>query len=230
MLSSRENLILRAIIQEYAGSANPVGSRLLWTRYGLGISPATIRSVMSALTQAGYLRQPHTSAGRVPTERAYRLFLESAESSAPSLGEQQKLSQRLDKTTGTVEKAKVAARQLSELAGAAGFYLDKNGACTYNLSNVFGQPEFQDPRVAGYVAELIDQLPEWVPRLSADDGDVAVRIGEENDDFRARQVSVMTMKIDEGAIGIIGQTRMPYRKLLALFKHVKQHQADHHER
>lgn len=229
MLSARENLILRAIIQEYAGSAQPVGSRLLMTRYGLGISPATIRSVMSALTEAGYLRQPHTSAGRVPTERAYRLFLEGTESSAPSLGEQQKLSLRLDKAKTRADKSKVAARQLSELAGAAGFYVDRGGALVYNLSNVFGQPEFQDPRVAGYVAELIDQLTEWVPRLSPDDGNVAVRIGEENDDFRARQVSVMTMKAGDAYIGLIGQTRMPYRKLLALFNYVKDHQVKHHE-
>src|SRR6266480_4260966 len=97
MLTSRENQILRAIVNEYISSAQPVGSRLLWTRYGLGISPATIRNVMAALTEAGYLDQPHTSAGRVPTERAYRLFLEGAERSAPSVGEREKLHRRIKK-------------------------------------------------------------------------------------------------------------------------------------
>ncbi len=229
ILTSRENLILRAIVQEYSSSAHPVGSRLLWTRYGLGISPATIRGVMSALTEAGYLSQPHTSAGRVPTEQAYRLFVDSAEASTPSVGEQEKLAARLERAESTEEAGQVLGQQLSEAAGSAGFYLDRRGAQLYNLANVFGQPEFEDPRVAGYVAQLIDQLAEWVPKLTGQTKDVAVRIGQENDDFRARQVSVLAMPIGDGYVGVIGSTRMPYRKLMSLFTFVKERLEQHHD-
>ncbi len=74
-LSERQKLILALIIREYAQSAQPVGSKRLLELYGLEISSATIRNEMSTLADLGYLRQPHTSAGRVPTEEGYRYFV-----------------------------------------------------------------------------------------------------------------------------------------------------------
>jgi heat-inducible transcriptional repressor len=74
-LSSRQKKILSLIIHEHIRSTEPVGSRMLVERYHLDLSPATIRYEMAALTEAGFLRQPHTSAGRVPTEEGYRFFV-----------------------------------------------------------------------------------------------------------------------------------------------------------
>lgn len=74
-LTERQRLILALIIREYIETAQPVGSESLQKRYHLDASPATIRNDMAALTEAGYLRQPHTSAGRVPTEEGYRYFV-----------------------------------------------------------------------------------------------------------------------------------------------------------
>jgi heat-inducible transcriptional repressor len=74
-LTERQKLILTLVIHEYARSAAPVGSQVLVERYHLSISSATIRNEMVALTEMGYLRQPHTSAGRVPTEDGYRFFV-----------------------------------------------------------------------------------------------------------------------------------------------------------
>ncbi len=74
-LSSRQKKILSLIVHEHIRSTEPVGSRLLVDRYRLDLSSATIRNEMSALTDAGFLRQPHTSAGRVPTEEGYRYFV-----------------------------------------------------------------------------------------------------------------------------------------------------------
>lgn len=221
MLTPRENQILRAIVNEYLNSAQPVGSRLLWTRYGLGISPATIRSVMVALTAAGFLQQPHTSAGRVPTERAYRLFLESASAGPPSLSEQQKVTIRLEKAGTPARAARKLTEQLSEVAGGAGIHLDEDGAQHFNLSNVFGQPEFEDYRVAAYLADLLDQTKEWLPKLASKVGQIAVRIGAEHEDFRAQAVAILGMKTKVGPYGcyiaVIGPTRMPYQKITALF-------------
>ena len=75
-LTERQQNILRLIIQEYIRTANPVGSKLIATNYTLGVSSATIRNEMAMLEEAGYLMQPHTSAGRVPTEAGYRYFVE----------------------------------------------------------------------------------------------------------------------------------------------------------
>src|SRR5918992_3636396 len=76
-LDPRSQLILRAVIDEYVVTAEPVGSQTLVDRFKLGVSPATVRNVMAELEAAGYLTHPHTSAGRVPTDAGYRLYVES---------------------------------------------------------------------------------------------------------------------------------------------------------
>ena len=74
-LTERQQLILGLVVQDYVERAQPVGSSHLVRHYGLDVSPATVRNEMSALADAGFLRQPHTSAGRVPTEAGYRFFV-----------------------------------------------------------------------------------------------------------------------------------------------------------
>ena len=68
--------VLRAIVEDYVQTREPVGSRVLVERHRLGVSPATIRNDMAALEESGYITQPHTSAGRVPTDKGYRLFVD----------------------------------------------------------------------------------------------------------------------------------------------------------
>ena len=77
MLSDRRQRVLRALIEEYVARAMPVGSRTLTERYQLGVSPATVRNELSALEDEGYIFQPHTSAGRIPTDYGYRTFVDS---------------------------------------------------------------------------------------------------------------------------------------------------------
>lgn len=76
-LSDRERQVLEAVIHSYVATAEPAGSRTLSRRFGLGISPATIRNTMSDLEEKGYLFHPHTSAGRIPTDKAYRVYVDS---------------------------------------------------------------------------------------------------------------------------------------------------------
>jgi heat-inducible transcriptional repressor len=76
-LSERERRVLEAVIQSYVETAEPAGSRTISRRFGLGVSPATIRNTMSDLEAKGYLFHPHTSAGRIPTDSAYRLYVDS---------------------------------------------------------------------------------------------------------------------------------------------------------
>ena len=88
MLSDRRQIVLRALIEEYIARALPVGSRTLVERYNLGISSATVRNELSLLEEMGYLAQPHTSAGRIPTDFGYRAFVDELLSeSDPDNGE-----------------------------------------------------------------------------------------------------------------------------------------------
>lgn len=76
MLDDRKNRVLQAIVEDYVATAEPVGSRTIARKYSLGVSPATIRNEMADLEQMGYLEQPHTSAGRVPSDRGYRYYVD----------------------------------------------------------------------------------------------------------------------------------------------------------
>src|ERR1019366_1161662 len=75
-LTDRERQILEAVIRSYVETAEPAGSRTLPRRFGLGVSPATIRNTMSDLEEKGFLFHPHTSAGRIPTDKAYRVYVD----------------------------------------------------------------------------------------------------------------------------------------------------------
>ena len=76
-LTDREHLVLEAVIRTYVETAEPAGSRMVTRRFNLGVSPATVRNTMSDLEEKGYLYHPHTSAGRMPTDRAYRFYVDS---------------------------------------------------------------------------------------------------------------------------------------------------------
>src|SRR5437764_126948 len=83
MLDDRKLDVLRAIVEDYVSTNEPVGSKSLVDRHHLGVSPATIRNEMAALEDEGYITQPHTSAGRVPTDKGYRLVVDRLASGQP---------------------------------------------------------------------------------------------------------------------------------------------------
>ncbi len=120
-LSSRARKILFAVVTEFIASGDPVGSRTLARKYGLDLSAASIRNVLADLEEGGFLKQPHTSAGRVPTDRALRLFIDTLmELRAISPGDQLKMSERFAEIYAVaVDPLREAGRYLSELSGAA---------------------------------------------------------------------------------------------------------------
>ena len=76
-LNDREKSILRSVVQQFIITASPVGSRYITKKYEMGISPATVRNIMADLEESGYVNHPHTSAGRVPTDKGYRYYVDS---------------------------------------------------------------------------------------------------------------------------------------------------------
>jgi heat-inducible transcriptional repressor len=130
-LNDRERRVLEAVIQSYVETAEPAGSRTISRRFGLGVSPATIRNTMSDLEEKGYLYHPHTSAGRVPTDIAYRLYVDSLMRVAPiATSDRDLLVEKLAGGGSTIEAIlRRAAQSLSvltqELGMAVGPRLDK---------------------------------------------------------------------------------------------------------
>src|SRR3977135_1081049 len=103
-LSERERQILEAVIETYVETAEPAGSRTIATRFGMGLSAATIRNTMSDLEEKGFLFHPHTSAGRIPTDKAYRVYVDQLMAVAP-LGRSQRtrLEAEINQGTATLE-------------------------------------------------------------------------------------------------------------------------------
>lgn len=122
-LSERQLQILQAVINDYVQNAEPVGSRSISKKYNLGVSPATIRNEMADLEEMGYLTHPHTSAGRIPSDKAYRLYVNNLmEKRSLSLQEQESIAARLqadrDEFNATIRHA---AELLSEITHLASF-------------------------------------------------------------------------------------------------------------
>lgn len=122
-LTDRERQVLEAVVRTYVDSAEPAGSRTISRRFDLGVSPATVRNTMSDLEEKGYLIHPHTSAGRVPTDRAYRFFVDRLmEPFTLATQEQEELVRELEAAAGTAVERLVrqAVRALSLISNELG--------------------------------------------------------------------------------------------------------------
>ncbi len=113
-LDERKLEVLRAIVEDYVSSQEPVGSKLLAERHSLGVSPATIRNDMAVLEDEGYITQPHTSAGRIPTDKGYRLFVDRISEVKPLSSPERRAIQRF--LDGAIDLDDVVRRTVRLLA------------------------------------------------------------------------------------------------------------------
>ncbi|MGN0065677.1 MAG: heat-inducible transcriptional repressor HrcA [Nocardioides sp.] len=116
MSEQRKLAVLRAIVEDYVATEEPVGSKALVERHGLGVSPATVRNDMAVLEEEGYIHQPHTSAGRVPTDKGYRLFVDRLATLKPmSAAERRAIATLLDEAVDLDDVVQRSVRLLSQL-------------------------------------------------------------------------------------------------------------------
>jgi heat-inducible transcriptional repressor len=159
-LTPRQNQILKAIVDEYISTAEPIASEQLEKKYNLGVSPATIRNEMVALTSEGLLKQPHTSAGRVPTSMALRFYVdnlmqEKELSVAEEVSAKEKVwDSRFHFDHLMRQSALALAAQTNSLAVAT----TKDGDIYYSgIANILDMPEFYDIDVTRTLLTLLDQ-------------------------------------------------------------------------
>ncbi len=159
-LTDRQIKILKAIIEEYITTAEPVGSEPLERKYSLGISPATVRNEMAALTHQGFLKQPHTSAGRVPTPMALRFYVdnlmqEKQMSVADEVSAKEQVwDARFDFDKLLRQATLALANRTKALSIAA---TDKGDVYYSGVANILDMPEFFDIDVTRTVLSLLDQ-------------------------------------------------------------------------
>src|SRR5215210_1590927 len=116
MQDDRKLAVLRAIVEDYVSTQEPVGSKALVERHSLGVSPATVRNDMAALEEEGFITQPHTSAGRIPTDKGYRLFVDRLTTLKPmSTAEKRAIASFLDGAVDLDDVVHRSVRLLSQL-------------------------------------------------------------------------------------------------------------------
>jgi heat-inducible transcriptional repressor len=221
-MTDRQKQILSAIVEQYAEVASPVGSSLLAKVFS--VSSATIRAEMAELERAGYIQQPHTSAGRVPSDKGYRFYVnnltQGKELSAPERRGERALAARVQ-DSGVPERAiRNAVDTLVELTHNLGLATIGNQLYMSGLSNLFGQPEFIHPGQVQQVARLLDNLEPWL-REAAPNQPLSVYIGSENPIGRSAGCSLIISKFnspysDRSYIGVLGPTRQSYRDVMNL--------------
>lgn len=221
MLSERQVNILSAIVEQYAEVASPVGSHLLAKLFN--VSSATIRAEMAQLEKLGFIEQPHTSAGRVPTDKGYRFYVnrmsENGQLEAPQRGERA-LTARIGEGSVPERSIRNTVDTLVELTHNLGLATIGKQLYMSGLSNLFGQPEFMHPGQVQEVARLLDNLEPWL-REAAPNEPLSVYIGSENPIGRSSGCSLIISKFvspysDKSYIGVLGPTRQSYKDVMAL--------------
>lgn len=221
-MTERQQDILNAIVEQYAEVASPVGSTLLAKLFN--VSSATIRAEMAELERAGYITQPHTSAGRIPTDKGYRLYVnnlnESSSSKLPAGRVEKALSARVQQAGAPERMIRNAVDTLVELTHNLGLATIGNQLYMSGLSNLFGQPEFISGPQAQQVAGLLDNLEPWL-REAAPNEPLSVYIGQENPVGRSAGASLIISRFrspfsDRSYIGTLGPTRQSYRDVMRL--------------
>lgn len=221
-MTERQAAILRAIVEQYAEVASPVGSSLLAKVFN--VSSATIRAEMVELERLGLISQPHTSAGRVPTDKGYRFYVNSlsddgAEAPASRRAERA-LTARVESGGLPERTIRNAVDTLVELTHNLGLATIGNQLYMSGLSNLFGQPEFVSGAHVQQVARLLDNLEPWL-REAAPNEPLSVYIGAENPIGRSANVSLIISRFrspysDHSYIGVLGPTRQQYRDVMSL--------------
>lgn len=216
-MSPRQNYILSAIVEIYAKTADPVSSQQLTEK--IEVSSATIRAEMAELERLGYIYQPHTSAGRVPTDRGYRLYVNSLKTLQPEDRASHALARRIA-SAGEADKAiRGAAESLADATGNLGIATISKGWVFSGLRNLFGQPEFAGTQ-AFEVARLLDSLDEWLSEAAPGEK-VSVYIGHENPIGKSSGATLIVARFaspysDQSYIGVMGPTRQNYGRVMGL--------------
>ncbi|MFO0704991.1 MAG: hypothetical protein U0517_03465 [Candidatus Andersenbacteria bacterium] len=247
-LSDRQTTILKAVITEHIRSAEPVGSKELAEQYDFGVSPATVRSEMNLLEQAGLLQQPHTSAGRVPTDLGYRTYVQSL-ASVPTAGllppkrHRAEVQRRLVRMRHHYEAmARETARLLAEMTEQAAISSmsedaagDAENPAPSGLSHLIKLPELKDEQLAQAVARIFDNPESVLQSISKNDkakftevtvqGGAPVRVFIGHDTAQGRvplSVLVSSFEVDgkRGHLVVLGPQRMAYDRNVALLSYM----------
>lgn len=221
-LTERQQKILELIIKEYVEKPKPISSKILAKK--LGLSSATLRNEMKELEKGKYLVQPHTSAGRIPTEKAYRLFIKSIKE------KEIKLPVNIGKNPSE-DISRDITQALAEMSGGLAFSAIKEMNSFYQsgFSNLFKFSEFEDMDYFSEMAQTMEQFEKHFDELfeKIKENETKVFIGKDNPMGKTKKISIIVSKCKmpdqkHGVIGLLGPTRMKYDYNISLVNKLKE--------
>jgi heat-inducible transcriptional repressor len=233
-LTERQKNLLRSVIEKYIETGEPVGSETLEKEASLGVSPATIRNEMVRLTALGYLRQPHTSAGRIPTSIGMKFYVDQLmEERSLSLKDEVAIKEELkeDKSRDRFDKllrhtAQVLADQTHSLALATED--NEGGLYTSGMANILDLPEFYDIDITRTVLSMLDRaemLADIFGRLSPED-QIKILFGDELGVPYLEPCGFVLARYrtpnHHGVLGVIGPTRLNYSSVIPTMRYFSQ--------
>ncbi|MFA4998546.1 MAG: hypothetical protein WC514_00770 [Candidatus Paceibacterota bacterium] len=221
-ITDRQKDILNKIIGEYISSAQPVSSKLLEKKYDFGVCPATIRIEMQKLTDDGFISQPHTSAGRIPTDKGYRFFVNNLFERGLS-EEEYDTGDLIEKEMGDTMKfiqhlTKGLAETTSNLA--LSYLFNDKILWKEGWGDIIQEPEFKETKLIYNLARIVDNFEDEIKDVDINFG-VKVYIGKENPFSRSKEFSTIIARCrfpekEEGFLAIVGPKRMDYDKNINL--------------
>ena len=218
IMTPRQQEILKAIVELYAATAEPVGSLSLAAQFEM--SSATIRSEMAELERQGYIMQPHISAGRVPTDKGYRSYVNGLEDRPGDTRHQAALERRV-RSSGELERSiKNAVESLAHVTHNLGLGTIGHSLYLSGMAALFQHPEFFGGQQAYEVARLLDSLEEWLQEAAPNDP-ISVYIGHENPIGRTSGATLIISRFESpysarSYIGVLGPTRQDYGSVIGL--------------
>ena len=241
VISKRQEKLLNFIVREYVRTAKPVGSVLVAAQGRLHLSSATIRNEMSDLEQAGYLSHLHTSGGRVPTDKAYRYFVNSLLGDEVNLVLEAEYKNKIKRALDGVpsdprEINKIVARVLSDLSEnlvITGISTDDD-FFKKGLAGLFEHPEFRETNKVFQLANFFEEFEETFKFIEREFFNtlgmprgvpVQILIGGESPFKQIQHETIMCAKYGlpgdcVGSLTLVGPTRMDYEKNISLIKYI----------
>ena len=232
-LSERQKNILLSIIEKYVQTAEPVGSEEIARFSNFALSSATIRNEMAILEEKGYLYQPHTSAGRIPTDKGYRFFVNHI--TTQNLHQMDANEQRMLETELVKLKLreKMMARTLARLLStfshnmAITGLLEEKKFFESGIKELITQPDFQNTDEICQIAEMLDYLDENIEEITQElePKKIKTLIGQEHFFTKSGECAIIISQCllpegEKGIIAILGPKRMEYRRNISIIENV----------
>lgn len=227
-ITPRQVSILKAIIEEYIATAQPVGSETLDKKYNLGVSPATIRNEMVRMTEMKLLTQPHTSSGRSPTPEALRFYVDVLMKPKDlSVTEEMSVKEKIWDYRQEMDKVlREATKALAEKTKTLAITATDQGDLYYaGAGNILDMPEFFDYELTHSLFDRVEQFDFWWKLLSSQEDPIDVLLGEEFIEKGAlSQCGFVYNKFStphvKGAIGVIGPFRLNYPVIVPMVRYM----------